>query len=147
MFTHDVCRNFVNQRAVGSFFKQDTLSDGYCNLLGETPLYFAACSHHLDIFKLLVRFGAQLEVKTNREEHNLLHLMVLNQNFKKQGDHTHIKMYDKDAEFIETHAPQAKLHRSVNKSVFTPRILAAAEGSCEMFKFIHLFDDKAGRTS
>eukprot|EP00291_Cryptomonas_curvata_P029736 CAMPEP_0172213222 /NCGR_PEP_ID=MMETSP1050-20130122/37467_1 /TAXON_ID=233186 /ORGANISM="Cryptomonas curvata, Strain CCAP979/52" /LENGTH=550 /DNA_ID=CAMNT_0012894019 /DNA_START=489 /DNA_END=2142 /DNA_ORIENTATION=+ len=49
-------------------------------------------------------------------------------------------MYDSVAEFIETHAPGAKLERSANKSRFTPRILAAAEGSCKMF--IHLFDDK-----
>jgi hypothetical protein len=139
----DVCRRFVNQRAVGSFFKQDSLSDGFCNLLGETPLCFAACSNQLDIFELLVNFGAKVEVKTDQEQHNLLHLMILNQNFKNQGDYSdevYIKMYDKVAEFIESRAPGAKLDRSTNKAGFTPRMLAAAQGSCKMF--IHLFDNK-----
>ena len=78
--------SLLEGRATGDFFQNEELSEGTCNILGETPLGFAACTCQPEVFKYLLpdprtkpdAFLKQITYRTELGNNNLLHLMVLN---------------------------------------------------------------------
>jgi hypothetical protein len=135
----------LKQQAVGSFFQESWLSHGYCNLLGEYPHFFAACSYKFEIFKCLIEHGADLELTATRKQHNLLHLMILNDSSrtrrkkKEEQKCELLHQYKILAEYLSNRGKLEKMEENLNADGYSPLMLAAAEGSVKMF--IHLFDD------
>jgi hypothetical protein len=66
---------YTRSRAVGTFFENPEFG---CQLLGELPLFFAACSNQPKMFEHLVEHDVCLLLDvTSRDRNNLLHVLVL----------------------------------------------------------------------
>ena len=146
-------KELLMQQAVGSFFKIPSLSYGFCNLLGEYPHFFAACSNQIEIFQLLVAHGADLEHTASEKKYNLLHVMILNDSSIRQRSETSntetgtsncsckvLEHFKKLAYFLKKIGELRKLEEGTSSEGYTPLMLAAAKGSVPMF--LHLFDDE-----
>ena len=63
----------LKQHATGSFFKDPQ----HGCMLGELPLFFAACCCEKEVFSFLVETNANLKAVTETDENNLLHTLIL----------------------------------------------------------------------
>ena len=129
-------------RATGKFFKDPALSGGYCNMLGELPVCFAACSNQADVFEYLIENGAEA-CETSGEGNNLLHLIVLNDSLdnvrsEAAAGEIHARLFKSIRRCLPKGAYEA-LSDKENNDGFTPLLLAAAHGSPKMFSL--LFDE------
>jgi hypothetical protein len=151
ILSSDRKKTILMQQAVGSFFKKPSLSYGYCNLLGEYPLFFAACSHQIEIFQHLVAHGADLERTASEKNYNLMHLLILNDSSIRRRSETPstetdrrscklLEHYKKLAGYLKKMGKLTTLEQSCNSEGYTPLKLAAAKGSVPMF--LHMFDDE-----
>ena len=142
------CR-LLEDRATGKFFKSPKMFGGYCTMLGESPLGFAACSGNVEVFGHLwqefkKRNGAA-DFRTSEEGHGLLHLAIMasvpkdlkNGNFATEA----VKIFDQVWTVVrEDKDPHELLTMGRNKDGHTPLSLAAAKGSVDIFRCI--FDSK-----
>jgi hypothetical protein len=67
---------------IGTFFsvpesRKGNEEEADCCHYGEYALAFAACTNQRDTFDYLLENGAKMHMKTTKEKHNLLHLLVL----------------------------------------------------------------------
>ena len=77
-------QHLMHTPATGSFFnvpKGDEEELPCCHY-GEYALSFAACTNQRDTFDYLLSMGAKMHMKTTKEKHNLLHLLVLHSEHK-----------------------------------------------------------------
>ena len=130
-------------RATGRFFKDPALSGGYCNMLGELPVCFAACSNQADVFEFLLENGADAR-ETTQEGNNVLHLIVLNDSLEKlrseaAAGEIHVRLFRSIRGCLSDDAYKS-LSEQENKDGYTPLLLAAAHGSPKMFSL--LFDEE-----
>ena len=133
-------------RAIGTFFND---REEGCHMLGELPLFFAACYDRTDIFEYLVKTGAKLKVVTSKGD-NLLHVMIERENvvsgtaasrsdagvalsMREMLDCVLTTLHSKDDSEGQPVYQYLSTQRGAKK--LTPIMLAAAEGSLQVFEY------------
>jgi ankyrin repeat protein len=127
--------------ATGDFFND---KEEGCHMLGELPLFFAACYDRRDVFEYLVKTGSKL-IDVTSKGNNLLHVMIEREKVVSCSEVTTklsmLEMLDcvfktlHNKEDLEGKPIYDDLIHQRNKAGQTPIMLAAAMGSPQIFEY------------
>lgn len=128
------CPSLISQRATGTFFSPN----GPC-YYGELPLSFAASTNQLEIARMLLRSGAQIDACDAISGNTALHMAVIHgmpEMYKLLSTAWAEQVRDSQQELSITTAPAEPPEDSCNSHGMTCLALAANVGKLSMFEFI-----------